>query len=472
VSTTLGQGEAGLQRHGEELCAQLLDLVLAATGGRAEADATVDVSTLALTRFAGSAIHQNVADTAPSVRLRVHLDGRTASAATSRTSPDALEAVVEQALAAAALLPEDTGWAGLAPPAEVPRGTVPDAATASAPPGARAGVVRSFVDATAGLEAAGMCRTTHVVSSYASTTGHRVSRAATSATVDGIARTDSSDGLARRSSTRLADLDGAALGARAAAKARAGAEPVELGPGTYEVVLEPDAVADLLLFLAVYGFNGRAVAEGRSFVELGAQQLDPALTIVDDGTATDALGLPFDAEGTPKRRLEIVGAGVTRSAVHDRRTARELGTESTGHAVEGGERWGALPLDLALLPAATGAGGAAHPAVGVGGAAGLVAGMRRGLLVTDLWYTRVLDPRTLVVTGLTRNGVWLVEDGQVVRPVSNLRFTQSYVDALAPGAVLGVGGEAETVPQSWGPTGVRAPALHLARWHVTGGASG
>jgi predicted Zn-dependent protease len=97
----------------------------------------------------------------------------------------------------------------------------------------------------------------------------------------------------------------------------------------------------------------------------------------------------------------------------------------------------------------------------------------RGLLVSDFWYTRVLDERTLAMTGLTRNGVWLIEDGVVTTPVQNFRFTQSYPQALAPGAVLGVGATAIRLPDSWAVIGGhRAPALHLASWHFTGGASG
>src|SRR3954471_24946381 len=98
--------------------------------------------------------------------------------------------------------------------------------------------------------------------------------------------------------------------------------------------------------------------------------------------------------------------------------------------------------------------------------------MRRGLLVTDFWYTRILDPRTAVVTGLTRNGVWLVEDGEIVSPVSTLRFTQSYPDAVGPGAVLGVGSAPAAVSVRGPDVIVSTPSLHLARWHITGGAAG
>jgi predicted Zn-dependent protease len=98
--------------------------------------------------------------------------------------------------------------------------------------------------------------------------------------------------------------------------------------------------------------------------------------------------------------------------------------------------------------------------------------MERGLLVSDFWYTRVLDPKTLVVTGLTRNGVWLVENGEITRPVRNFRFTQSYPLALGPGAVLGVGGNAITPADSWDMFGFTGPSLRLASWNFTGGASG
>ena len=94
------------------------------------------------------------------------------------------------------------------------------------------------------------------------------------------------------------------------------------------------------------------------------------------------------------------------------------------------------------------------------------------MLVTDFWYTRVLDPKTLAITGLTRNGVWLIEDGEVTQPLRNFRFTQSYGQALEAGAVLGVGSAAVHLPDSWVAARWTAPALHLASWNFTGGASG
>jgi predicted Zn-dependent protease len=440
-----------------DLAARVLDRVAAATGGAAAAEVTVVSGTLALTRFANSFIHQNVAETADTVRLRLHLDGRTASSTSTVTAPDGLDRLVEQTLSAARLRPVDTGWAGLTAPAPPSGAGRFDTATAGSTPADRAAVVRAFVDAAGGLETAGFCRVTASAAAYANSAGHALTGHSTMAAADGIARTGSSDGMARAAAISLGALDGAALGSRAAAKARDGADPGDLGPGRYEVVLEPTAVADVLEFLCRLGFNARAVAEGRSFAAVGEEQFDPAITLVDDPLDDAAPGAPFDAEGTPKRPLDLVTAGVTAAVAHDRRTARQLGAETTGHAIPGGERVGAIPL---------------HPRLRPGTGADLVAGVERGLLVTDLWYTRVLDPRTLVVTGLTRNGVWLVENGRLVRPLRNLRFTQSYLGALAPGKVRAVGAAAETVPSIWLDTSVVTPGLHLASWNFTGGAGG
>lgn len=436
------------------------DRVLGLVGADADAEVTVAAGTEALTRFATSFIHQNVADDARRVHLRVALDGRVAEASVNQADDDALSHLVRTAMEAARLQPVDPGWPGLAPPADAPDVEHWDEATAAADPAQRASRVGAFVSAADGLESAGYCSTDGATVAFANSAGQRLTGRATSAALDGIARTASSDGSSRAASVRIADLDGAALGAEAVRRARASADATDLAPGRYEVVLEPSCVVNLLSFLALYGFNGRAVEEGRSFARLGEQQFDATISLADDVGHPAVAGLPFDAEGTPKRRTELIREGVTSSLLHDRRTAKALGSQSTGHAVPGAGGYGAIPSDLVLEP-----GTSSHD--------DLVAAVERGLLVTDLWYTRILDPRSQVVTGLTRNGVWLVENGHVVRPVTNLRFTQSYIEALEPGNVRGVGSDLSLV--SGGTFGIGAyavPSLHLASWNFTGGASG
>jgi predicted Zn-dependent protease len=216
------------------------------------------------------------------------------------------------------------------------------------------------------------------------------------------------------------------------------------------------------------------VQERHSFVELGTAQFDPAITLVDDVQGAGAAGLPFDVEGTPRRRTVLVDAGTPVALAYDRRTAAKAGTTSTGGAVPGGASWGAVPASLVLDAAASTTQKAEEvdgPALDSAVAA-LVAQVERGLLVTASHYTRVLDPRTLVVTGLTRNGVWLIENGVATTPVQNFRFTQSYPHALAPGAVLGVGSHVVRLPGDWTDLACAAPALRLASWNYTGNASG
>lgn len=444
-----------------------LDRATAALPG-AEIEISVDRHQLALTRFANSVIHQNVAEDITTVSIQIHHDGRTAATAATVTGDVDLVALVGRAVDAVRIAPADPAWPGLAPPADVPSGT----ALGDATPADRAQVVRGFVDGAGGLETAGYCRTNVWNGAFANTAGQRATGAAFECGLSGIARRDGADGLARHAPLTLAELDGAALGRRAAAKAIASGEPVELPPGRYEVVLEPTAVADILETLAVAGFNGKAVNEQRSFVRLGEPQLDAAITLVDDPLA---VGQTVDDQGTPRRTLTLVASGTTVALTHDRRSAAEARAESTGHAGPGAAVWGPFARHL-TLEATGGAvateveGPAADSSV-----AELVAGVERGLLVSDLWYTRLLDPRTLAVTGLTRNGLWLIEDGELTTPLRNFRFTQSYAQALMPGNVLAVGSAVSPVPgDTYTATSPRwsCPALLLASWNFTGGASG
>nr|WP_246324509.1 metallopeptidase TldD-related protein [Petropleomorpha daqingensis] len=262
-------------------------------------------------------------------------------------------------------------------------------------------------------------------------------------------------------SGRLGDLSFAALGVRAAAKARAGVDAAPVEIGSYPVVLEPAAVADVVGGLVSGQFNAKSVVDGTSGVRLGSPQFDPAVTLVDDPLS--GVGLPFDTEGTPTSRLDLVRDGVPVGLTTDRRTAAALDRSSSGHASDVSDTWGPVAGDPAL---SAGSGGSVDD---------LVAGLARGLLVSDFWYTRVVDPKRSVWTGLTRNGVWLVEDGRIVAPVSTLRFTQSYLEALAPGAVV-VGSELDPQPyRLMGPMGynrVAVPALRLAAWNITGNTTG
>lgn len=458
-----------------ETAERVLRAARTAVGSSADVDVTVEHEHLALTRFANSYIHQNVAGDTDTVTLRIHAEGRTAINATTVTDDAGLAALVERTVAAVRLSPADPGWAGLSDPATLPVPTAePDLATGTADPEARAEQVKAFVDAVGELTSAGFYRNRLVVTAYANSEGQSVHGTVVEAVLDGIAKTETSDGTGRQASRRMGDLDGAALGARAKAKALASQNPVEIEPGEYEVVLEPTAVSDVLWIMAGFGFNGKALTEGTSFVRIGEQQFDPSVTLVDDPLSGPAAGRLFDAEGTPRDRLVLVHDGVTRAVAHDRRSAREAGggARSTGHADPTSAVHGPEPINVRLEPAVGPAPTEVQGPAADSSVQALVARVRRGLLVTDHWYTRCLDPRRLVMTGLTRNGVWLIENGEITRPVKNLRFTQSYPEALAPGRVLGIGTHAPAFASRYGEHSAMAPALQLAGWNFTGGASG
>lgn len=437
----------------QEVAARVVDLV----GDRAEAHVNVFVGRSGLTRFANSFIHQNVAEDQVAVHLRVVVDGRTATVVGNRI--DALVDLVERGVEAARVRPVDSEWPGLAPPTEIPSVDHWDETTAAAGPRHRVELVKEFVAAGPDLKAAGYCSTEGQVFAFANTSGHSGACRRTLAILDGIHQADGVAGAAHQADSRLAELDGGRLGVSAAEKARRSRDPIDLEPGRYPVVLEPDCVATIIVFLAVYGFNARAVLEGRSFAQPGATQFDSAISIWDDALHPEAVGLAVDVEGTPKRRVDLVNRGVTVGLAHDRRTARRMGAESTGHAVPGGEAFGAMPTDLFV-------------AAGDHSLEELIGGVERGLLVTEFNYCRVVEPKSLVVTGLTRNGTFLIERGEVVAPVSDLRFTQSFVDALAPGNVTGVESATRLADSEFGPGLVHAPAIGLSSWNFTGGAKG
>lgn len=456
-----------------ELATAAVEQALRALPG-AEADAGADRTLVGLTRFATSVIHQNVVEDTTTVRLRLHHDGRTATSSVTVNGVDDLPALIERTVAAVRVAPIDAGWPGVGPTAGLPDTPAVDAATAEAPPAARAEIVRGFVDGAEGLETAGFCRTSGWWGGFADSAGQTATLHAAECGVSGIARHEGADGVARHAPLTIGELDGVALGARAAAKARAWREPIELPPDRYEVVLEPTAAADVIETMSAVGFNGRFVTEGRSFARLGDAQLDPSITMVDDPLP---LGHRYDTDGTPRRRFPLVEAGTTVGLTYDRRTAAEAGgdTVSTGHAQVGRFSWGPTARHVELIAAGDGAVDEVDGPMADTTVAALVAGVERGILVSDLWYTRLLDTRTMAVTGLTRNGVWLIEDGAITAPVRNFRFTQSYVQALMPGNVVALGASATPVPgDTYTATSPRwtVPALRLASWNFTGGASG
>jgi PmbA protein len=433
---------------------RLLEVAEAAlgVGGADDVEALVWRQAGGLTRFASSRIHQSAWREDLSVRVRVVVDGnRVGTATVHDTDPAAVRAAAGRAVGMARTMPPDPDYPGMPGPATYPRAGRYDDPTAAADPGMRAGLVAGVIRRLpAGVTAAGACETRELEIAVANARGVRAAGATTAASFSLLADAGSGTGWAEGTEPALADLDVAALGERAARKAVDSRKPRDLPPGTYPVVLEPNAASVLVQWLGWLGFGAKAYDEGRSFLvgRLGQRVCSPLVTIVDDATAPDTIGVGFDFEGVPRRRVTLIDQGVAASLVYDFRAAARHGVEPTGHGLPAPSAEGALPMHLAMQPGPT-------------PQADLVAGLERGLVVTRFHYTNLVNLMDTIITGMTRDGTFWVEDGQVVGAVRNLRFTQSILEALS--AVRAVGLETEMASED-GYGAARAPALAIDRF--------
>jgi PmbA protein len=342
-----------------------------------------------------------------------------------------------------------------------------DPATAELDP-ARAGrALRTAFDVAeaAGLEAFGTWTAGAVRTAIASSTGVSGVDGLTDVYAKSICRAaDGRSGFASAAGTRADSIDARELAERAAGKVRPGEPLAELAPGEYDVVLDADAVGTLLEFLAYLAFNGLAHAEGRGALSdrLGTRVTAAAVNLADSPRFPATLPRRFDAEGVPKSPLPLIQDGVAHRVAHDTRSAALAGdgAASTGHALApGGGGMGPVPTNLVL----TG-----------GGAADLdelAAPIRRGIYVTRLWYVNPVHPKQTLLTGMTRDGTFLIEDGVVSRPLRDVRFTDSVLRLLDDTEALGRHQRLACEGEFYGrrfATGVVCPALRAQGFRVTG----
>ena len=423
--------------------------------GASECEALVMSEDAALTRFANSQIHQNVAETNATINLRFVVGKRVGVASSDRTDDEGLRRLAANAAAIARVVEELDDWGGLPEPttiAEVPAAY--SRATAEASPEMRAEGVRAVIGAAdaAGVMAYGSFSTGTETTAVANSKGVRAAGMRTVAQLLTVSMgPDGGSGYAEQAAVDVTTIDAAAIGREASDKARATANAVALEAGDYPVVLEEYAVVDLLDMLGYLGFSALAVQEERSFVEVGKRIGSDLVSVIDDGSDPAGLPMGFDYEGVAKQRVTLLDAGVCRGVVYDAQTAARDGVTSTGHGLPAPNPYGPFPLNQVMAP-------------GTASREELIGGLDRGLLVTRFHYTNPVHPKLAIVTGMTRDGTFLVEGGRVVGPVRNLRFTQSYLEAMA-GAVA-VGRERKTLKGFLG--GVVVPALRIEGWTYTG----
>ncbi|HET7237064.1 MAG TPA: TldD/PmbA family protein [Actinomycetota bacterium] len=409
-----------------------------------------------LTRFASSSIHQSTYREDTGLRVRVIAGGRIGVAASNDFSPEGARRAASNALEMANVVAPDPLFPGLAPPAEVVRTDMFDEATASTSPERRAdGVAELVARCPEGTTAAGAFETLASEVALVNTEGQFAWAPSTQASLTTVVTAaDAGAGFSEAFATSSADLDPVAIGGRAADKAVASKSPRDLDPGRYTVVLEPSAVSTLVGFLAWIGFGGRVLAEGRSCFsgKEGERVADEAVTIYDDATAPGTLGLPFDFEGVPRSRVDLIRDGVFVGGVYDMRTAKQAGTTTTGHALPSPNPEGPFPLNLFMEP-------------GQATLEEMIASTQRGLLVTRFHYSNIVHPVESTITGMTRDGTFLIEDGEVAYPVKNFRFTQSIIEALTGAEAIGRDTE---LASEFFFSASRVPALKVASFNFSG----
>ena len=386
------------------------------------------VENLAVTRFANSMIHQNVAESAAKVSLRSVIGKRVGSASTNRLEPESLRAAADRSVEIARLQPENQDFVSLPRPQPISSVRAISAATEASTPEARAALVAEIV-AMGKQEKCAVSGVLSVESSeiaVGSTLGIRAYHPLTTALLNVIASDDTAGGFGHWMGVDISRLDHKAVAWTAIEKCILGRRPAALDPGEYEVILEPPAVADLLNLLAWLGFGANAVEEGRSFMcdRFGSRITGEQISIWDDGLDPRGLPLPFDFEGVPKQRLDLIKDGVANAVAYDSYYAHKQGQQSTGHALPAPNTYGPLPINLFL-----GAGTATRD--------DMIGATRRGLLVTRFHYTNIVQPKETVITGMTRDGTFLIENGRLGQPVRNLRFTQNILEAFATTELVG-----------------------------------
>jgi predicted Zn-dependent protease len=406
--------------HWLAIAEQVLGYAEAEGAGQAEALVTAEDS--ALTRFANNEIHQNVAESNARVNLRFVMGKRIGVASTGRLDESSLRRLAETAGRIARHVEELDDFVSLPEPGDIP--DLPEAfsdGTTGATPELRAEGARTVIGAAdaAGVTAFGSFTTTVESIAVASSLGIRAAQARTSSQLLTVAMgPDSGSGYAEACAIDATTIDAAALGREVVERARLAQDPVAIEPGDYPVVLDEYAVVDIIDMLGYVGFSALAVQEGRSFVEPGKRVGSDLVSIWDDGLDPAGLPMAFDYEGVAKQRVPLIESGICRGVVYDTQTAAREGRHSTGHGLPAPNPWGPYPLNQFMAP-------------GTAGREELIGGLDRGLLVTRFWYTNPVHPKLAIITGMTRDGTFLIENGKIVSGVKNFRFHDSPLRCFA-----------------------------------------
>jgi len=442
----------------EKLIARLRQVMAKSTADQTEA--VYIGNEAALTRYANSYIHQNVYEDDRRILFRSVLGKKVGVASCNSLVVSDLQKTLEDSIEIARQQPENPNFPGLPKPAKYKSLDTFDEATAGFSPRDRARAVKKVIAQAdrKKFTVAGSCATSCGEIAVVNSLGVEAYQPITSASVNMIAMSDSSSGYAAGMSRRVSDLDFTELATIAVEKCDRSQNPGQIEPGEYEVILEPPAVSELLEWVNYVGLGGKPFTQKTSFLSgrVGRKITSEKVSLYDNALDARSAAFPFDFEGVPKQKVMFIDKGVAKGAVFDRAWAKKAGKKSTGHAITADQASeGPFGLNIFLAP-------------GTAKRASMVSKVKRGILVTRFHYINgLIDTRNMVLTGMTRDGTFLIEDGEIVGGLKNLRFTDSFTRAFK--STVAISRETEQVNSWWSAVGcMTVPAVHLGSFRFSG----
>lgn len=418
-----------------------------------QTEVILSVSGNALTRFANNEIHQNMAWKDLGISVRVVIDKKIGVASTNSFDERSLKDVVEKATQLAELQEPDPEFVSLPKPEKI-RDVAEDISYATElelAEGAHEVIQKAMKEH---LTASGAYANDVSELVVANSLGVFAYHAGSSCNLSTIVMGKSSSGFAADVARSAADVNARQVSETAVRKTLESADPKDIEPGEYEVILEPQAVSEMMAFFQWYGPNARIYHEKSSYLsdKMGEKVFGDNITLIDDPFHELVFPMPFDFEGFPKKKTIFVENGILKQIAYDSYYAQKYGVVNTGHALPAPNTLGPIPLHLYIAP-------------GDKTRREMIKNVKRGLLVTRLWYVRVLNPKALNITGMTRDGTFLIEDGEIVKPVKNLRFNQSIPEALHN--VISIENKLTQLASFEGELIGLAPTLHVGKWEFS-----
>lgn len=413
-----------------------------------ETEVRVGIHRNALTRFAENRIHQNVSVDNSYLSVTAIIGKQMGTASSNQLDEHSIKRTVETAIQIAKASPPDEELLPRLGPQEYREVRSYDQEIDRIDPAVRASLIADVVSLSArnGLRSAGALSHDSGCEAYATSNGLFAFYESTEIRFSVTAIAQDSSGWAERSSHFRSMVEPIELGGIAVEKALKSKDPIDLEPGEYTVILEPDAVSELVEFL-LWGFNALSVDEGRSFLtgKVGQKLFGENISLFSDPYHPLHQGRPFDGDGVPMKRVELVKDGVVNALVYDRLTASKHNVEPTGHGMGGRNTYGAYPY----YPVLNG---------GKNTIDEMIDSTERGILVTRFWYTNIIDPMNVIVTGMTRDGTFLIQNGKVSRGIKNFRFNQNVIEML---------NNVEMMSEPTLAGGIVVPAMKVSKFNFT-----